>query len=250
MKPNSNPTRQASDEQFLRRVYLDVAGRIPTADEASAFLSSNTPNKRAQIIDALLLSADYRSQSFNWLADMLRVKDKIGRGSPTFTYQEWLKERIAKNGAWNDTVYQMMTAEGRLVTNGAAGYLLRDSAMPLDNLSNTLTTFLGANIACAQCHDHTMAPWTQKQFYEMAAFFGDIDTKVQNGNALAKRVISQSKVFDEKDRKMLAALANVNASTVKVLPKKKLTFPERLQIRRCQTGLACASGAVHMGRFR
>ncbi len=220
------PNATASDEQFLRRVYLDAAGRIPTADEAIAFLSSNAPDKRAQIIDALLMSADYRSQSFNWLADMLRVKDKVGKGGPTFTYQEWLKERIAKNSPWNNSVYQMMTAEGRLVNNGAAGYLLRDPGMPLDNLSGTLTTFLGANVACAQCHDHPLAPWTQRQFYEMAAFFGDVDTKVQNGNAIAKKIIKQSKEFDEKDRKMLAALATVNASAVKIVPKKKLTFPK------------------------
>lgn len=220
------PNATTSDEQFLRRVYLDVAGRIPTGEEVVNFLSSNSPNKRAQIIDALLLSPDYRSQSFNWLADMLRLKDKVGKGGPTFTYQEWLKERIAKNSPWNETVYQMMTAEGRLINNGAAGYLLRDPGMPLDNLSNTLTTFLGANIACAQCHDHPLAPWSQRQFYEMAAFFGDIDTKVQNGNAFAKKVIKQSNEFDEKDRKMLAALANVNSSTIKVLPNKKLSFPK------------------------
>lgn len=220
------PNALSTDEQFFRRIYLDVAGRIPTADETTAFLSSNAPDKRAQVIDALLLSEDYRSQSFNWLADMLRVKDKINKSGPTYNYQEWIKERIAKNSPWNDTVYQMMTAEGRLVNNGAAGYLLRDAGMPLDNLSNTLTTFLGANIACAQCHDHPLAPWSQKQFYEMAAFFGDIETKSQNGNAIAKKIVRQSKELDEKDRKVLVALASVNLQSVKVLPKKQLSFPK------------------------
>ncbi len=220
------PNALTSDEQFLRRVYLDAAGRIPTRDEVTDFLSNSAPDKRAQIIDALLLSQDYRSQSFNWLADMLRVKDRINKGGPTFTYQEWLKERITKNSPWNETVYKMMTAEGRLITNGAAGYLLRDPGMPLDNLSGTLTTFLGANVACAQCHDHPLAPWTQKQFYEMAAFFGDVDTSVVKGNGIAKRIIKQSDSFDEKDKKMLVALATVNASAVKIVPRKKLAFPK------------------------
>ena len=223
---HQKPNAPASDEQFLRRVYLDAAGRIPTADETVAFLSSNAPGKRAQMIDSLLMSQDYRSQTFNWYADMLRIKDKVGKGGPTFTYQEWLKERIAKNSPWNDTVHQMMTAEGRLINNGAAGYLLRDPGMPLDNLSTTLTTFLGANVACAQCHDHPLAPWTQKEFYEMAAFFGDVDSKAQNGNGIAKKIIRQSDSFDEKDKKMLAVLATVNASAVKVIPKKKLAFPK------------------------
>jgi hypothetical protein len=70
----------------------------------------------------------------------------------------------------------MMTADGKLLENGATGYLLRDKGMRLDNLSITMTTFLGANVACAQCHDHPFADWTQKQFYQMAAFFGATDT--------------------------------------------------------------------------
>jgi hypothetical protein len=69
----------------------------------------------------------------------------------------------------------MLTAEGRLGENGATAYLLRDASMPLDSLSNTLTTFLGANVACAQCHDHPFAEWTQRDFYEMASFFGSTD---------------------------------------------------------------------------
>ena len=72
----------------------------------------------------------------------------------------------------DELVHDMLTAEGRLGENGATAYLLRDASMPLDSLSNTLTTFLGANVACAQCHDHPFAEWTQRDFYEMASFFG------------------------------------------------------------------------------
>jgi hypothetical protein len=73
-------------------------------------------------------------------------------------------------------VYTMMTADGKLLENGATGYLLRDAGMRLDNLSLTLSTFLGANVSCAQCHDHPFAEWTQRQFYEMASFFGATET--------------------------------------------------------------------------
>ncbi len=223
------PNLPAGDELFLRRVYLDAAGRIPTGDEATAFLSSNASDKRAQLIDALLLSEGYVSHNFNWLADMLRVKDKVAKSGPAYAYEEWLKERLVANGAWNQTVYQMMTAEGGLSTVGAAGYLLRDPAMPLDNLSNTLTTFLGANIACAQCHDHPSAPWTQRQFYEMAGFFGDVQTNLVKSNGLVKKVIRQSTKLDESDKKLLARLAAANNAQVQIVPGKKLTFPKDYQ---------------------
>ena len=74
-------------------------------------------------------------------------------------------------------VHAMLTADGKIWDNGAAGYLLRDSGMPLDNLANTLTVFLGTDVACAQCHDHPFSDWTQRQFYEMAAFFGATTTR-------------------------------------------------------------------------
>ncbi|HRH97577.1 MAG TPA: DUF1553 domain-containing protein, partial [Prosthecobacter sp.] len=93
-----------------------------------------------------------------------------------YTYQDWLKGQIADNVPWDKVVYSMMTAEGKLLENGATGYLLRDAGMRLDNLSLTLSTFLGANVSCAQCHDHPFADWTQRQFYEMAAFFGATET--------------------------------------------------------------------------
>jgi hypothetical protein len=175
-----------SDEMFVRRVYLDIAGRIPNHDEAVAFIKAGGADKRAKLIDQLLDSDGYKTHLYNYFAEMLRVKDNFEqdnvRGTP---YIGWLKEQIAKNRPWNEMVYEMMTATGKMwdkkpdgTYNGAAGYLLRDAGMPLDNLANTLTVFLGTDVACAQCHDHPFADWTQKQFYEMAAFFGATTTRL------------------------------------------------------------------------
>ena len=85
----------ATDEQFLRRIYLDAAGRVPTAKEASAFLSSSAPDKRAKLIDELVFSPSYSMQMFNWMADLLRVKDTFAKGVPAFTFEDWLKTRLA-----------------------------------------------------------------------------------------------------------------------------------------------------------
>jgi Protein of unknown function (DUF1553)/Protein of unknown function (DUF1549) len=180
----ANP--MSSDEQFVRRAYLDIIGRIPNFDEASAFLHSTAADRRARLIDKLLNSDGYISHSFNYFSEMLRVKDDFGmnlvRG---LSYIQWLKDQIKANRPWNEMAHDMVTAEGPMWTNGASGYLLRDSGMPLDNLSYTLQVFLGTDLACAQCHDHPFAEWTQKQFYEMAAFFGSTSTQL-NANDFPK----------------------------------------------------------------
>ena len=166
------PNAPASDNQFVRRVYLDVIGRIPTAKEFAKFHQDTRRDKRARLIDELLASPGHVSHMFNWLGDMLRVKDSYYRIGKTWTFHTWLKTQLDRNRPWNEMVKEMLTAEGALGENGPTAYLLRDASMPLDSLSNTLTTFLGANVACAQCHDHPFAEWTQRDFYEMAAFFG------------------------------------------------------------------------------
>ena len=106
------------------------------------------------------------------------------RGLP---YIKWFKEQIEKNAPWDKMVTTMLTADGKMWDDleesgrAATGYLLRDSGMPLDNLANTLTVFLGTDVACAQCHDHPFSDWTQRQFYEMAAFFGATTTRYNGG---------------------------------------------------------------------
>ena len=171
-KHNLQPNQPVSDVQFIRRVYLDVIGRIPTDKELESFFADIRADRRAKLIDQLLKSPGHESHMFNWLGDMLRVKDDYYRIGKTWTFHTWLKIQLKENRPWDELVQHMLTAEGRLGENGATAYLLRDASMPLDSLSNTLTTFLGANVACAQCHDHPFAEWTQRDFYEMASFFG------------------------------------------------------------------------------
>lgn len=177
-KPLAGFNAPASDDQFVRRVYLDITGRIPTHDEAKAFISDSRKDKRTRLIDMLLDSPGYSSHMYNYLAEMLRVKDRLEqdnlRGVP---YINWLQKNIESNTSWDKMTYEMLTASGKMWHNGAAGYLLRDAGMPLDNLANTLAVFLGTDVACAQCHDHPFSDWTQHQFYEMASFFGATTTR-------------------------------------------------------------------------
>lgn len=183
-----------TDEQFVRRVYLDIVGRIPNYQEATQFIANSAKDKRAKLIDMLLDSPGYNSHMFNYLSEMLRVKDNFEadnvRGIP---YINWLQKQVERNVTWDKMVHEMLTAKGKMWDkkgdeyNGAAGYLLRDAGMPLDNLANTLAVFLGTDVACAQCHDHPFSDWTQHQFYEMASFFGATTTRYQRRTAANRK---------------------------------------------------------------
>lgn len=227
-KAGQKPNPLASDEQFVRRVYLDVAGRIPTREEALAFIDDTSESKRAKVIDQLLNSDGYRSHLFNYFADMMRVADEAVKVR-FYTYQDWLKGQIADNVPWDKTVYAMMTADGKLLENGATGYLLRDAGMTLDNLSLTLSTFLGANVSCAQCHDHPFADWTQKQFYEMAAFFGATETYgakgAKGGNAQMMRKVLAS-LDDRRMQQQAKNVLRVNGMAVEDRGENDMKLPD------------------------
>ncbi|MDI1312819.1 DUF1549 domain-containing protein [Prosthecobacter sp.] len=207
-KADQKPNPLASDEQFVRRVFLDLAGRIPTREEALEFINDTSLSKRAKVIDRLLDSEGYRSHLFNYFADMLRMAD-VAQKARFYTYQDWLKGQIAENVPWDKVVHSMMTADGKLLENGATGYLLRDAGMRLDNLSLTLSTFIGANVSCAQCHDHPFADWTQRQFYEMAAFFGATETYGAKGNAGGGMQGMRKLIASLDDRRMQQQAKNV-----------------------------------------
>jgi hypothetical protein len=141
----------------VRRIYLDAVGRIPTAEEAAAFLADKAPDKRAKLVDKLLHSPGYTMRLCNWMGDMLRLKDTFGKGVPAFTFQDSLKDQLHAVRPWDSLVRTMLTAEGKLCDNGATGFLLYDAQMPLDGVSSLLTTFLGA-IAVTPAADFSIRP--------------------------------------------------------------------------------------------
>ena len=160
----------ANDETFLRRVYLDVVGRIPSLEESERFLVSNEADKRAKLIHELLGSEGYVSHMFNWKADLLRLNTRGLAGQPGKLYDDWVKDAIRSHMPYDEFVRQLITASGYMWENGAVGFYVRDLGMPLDHMSNMTRIFLGTRIECAQCHDHPLEPITQKDFYQMTAF--------------------------------------------------------------------------------
>jgi hypothetical protein len=132
------PNPPASDEIFLRRVYLDVAGRIPNLDEAKVFLDSNDREKRSKLIDELLASEGYVHHFFNYWADVLRAQSQgVGNNLGAEVYLNYIRKSLRDNTPYDQFVRELVTTEGDVFDSGSIGYYLRDRGMPLDNLSNT-----------------------------------------------------------------------------------------------------------------
>ena len=181
------PLPVVDDATFVRRAHLSIVGRIPTLAETERFLADQAPDKRDVLLDRLLDSAGRTSHFANFWFDQLRVKSRQQNlsGEP---FAHWLRAAIQRDEPYDAMVRAMLTAEGagHQEGNGATGMLLRDMNMPHDAMANTLRLFLGTRLECAQCHNHPFDTWTQKQFFEMAAFFGGL--RYRDEEALPKLV--------------------------------------------------------------
>ena len=188
---------KAGDDILVRRTYLDVIGRIPTAQEARDFILSPRSNKHARLIEKLMKSEGYVSSNFNYWADILRAVSRVDGGGSGVNYLEFIKESIRQKTPYDKFVHKMLSSEGSPYDDGAVGYYLRDPGMPLDNMANTIQIFLGTRIGCAQCHDHPFDKWTQMDFYKLSAFTGGINTR-NRGNKVQGQV---RKLIKNEDRK-------------------------------------------------
>ena len=176
-KQGLKPNAPATDDVFVRRVYLDIAGRIPTTDEAEAFLKSSDPQKRGKLIDTLLASDGYVSNFFNYFADILRLQTDSKGALTGYAYADWLKAALKKNQPFDSMVRELLTTDGSAWDSGAIGFYMRDQGMPLDHLAATVQVFLGTRIECAQCHNHPFDKWTQMDYFKMAAFTYGMDSR-------------------------------------------------------------------------
>ena len=175
-KLNIRPSGICTDAEYLRRLYLDVIGTLPTPDEARRFLSDTRPDRRARLVDELLKRPEYADfWALKW-ADLLRVdREKLGH-KRAFGFYRWIRDRVADNSPLDAFARGVITAEGPLDEVGPANYF-KVVAKPGEAASSLTQVFLGMRIACAECHHHPYDRWAQDDYYSMSAYFSPLGMK-------------------------------------------------------------------------
>lgn len=167
------PSPVADDAEWMRRVYLDIVGHIPEAEQVEAFIASKDKSKRARLVHQLLNDPGYVR---NWTTVWTNLC--IGQITPRRVsragMQKFFREAFGRNRPWNEVVFDLVSAEGHYEENGAVNYLLAQMQDADDGVQMTAKTtrlFLGMQVQCTQCHDHPFNDWKQDQFWKFNSFF-------------------------------------------------------------------------------
>ena len=196
-KFNILPSPRSSDAEFLRRVCLDLTGRIPPAGRVREFLADPDPDKREKLIEVLLDSPEFVDYWTFRLADLFRVAVFPVGINPKWSqsYWEWIRDAVARNRPYDRVAEERIAAQG--YSPASRHYLPYLVLPPPENMmGEEVRVFMGRRLDCAQCHDHPYERWTQDQFWGMAAFFGSMFRLGAN---------PESVVFDSPDGREVAA---------------------------------------------
>ena len=193
------PARAASDDEFLRRVYLDLLGRIPNVQEAHAFLQTRESDKREKLVEYLLNHPDFAKNFATQWTILLIGRGNQGRMVDRPSLSSWLRKQVTANRPWNEVVRELVGGTGSNKENGAVNYVLAHlefGAVPLT--SRTTRLFLGQQIQCTQCHDHPQNDWKQVNFWGINAFFKGMRTEnVTKPNATGVETYDHTELTDE-----------------------------------------------------
>ena len=161
-------TKLISDEAFLRRATIDLIGRIPSMKEVALYEGWGK-SRRKMLVERLAEHPRFADRWTIFMADMLRIRSNVTGGNELLAY---VNNSIAKEKPYDVMVRELIGSSGKPNANPAVGYILGGNTDPMELAATTAQVFLGVRIGCAQCHDHPFDDWEQKDFYELAAFFG------------------------------------------------------------------------------
>jgi hypothetical protein len=173
------PSARCDDATFLRRATIDIAGRLPTKDEALSFLADNDPKKDEKLIDRLLASGDYADYFANKWSAVLRNRRPSATDDPkpTVAFHAWIRDSLEQNKHYDQFVREILTAEGELGGTAPTLVWYREVKEPTAQLEDVAQLFLGQRIQCARCHHHPLEKWSQHDYYALAAFFSRLEVK-------------------------------------------------------------------------
>jgi len=171
------PSDLCNDEEFIRRVTIDITGTLPTEEEWAAFLNDTAPDKRAKVIDRLLARKEFSEiWAMKW-SEWLMVKSSPDVSYKSmFLYSSWLTDKIASNVPLDQMVRELLSATGGTFKSPATNFyqIERDTLKTAENVAQV---FMGFRTQCAQCHNHPFDRWTMDDYYSFAAFFAQIGRK-------------------------------------------------------------------------
>ena len=171
------PSPVSDDATFLRRVTLDIAGRLPTIEEAAAFAADTNADKRDRVIDALLDSPDYADYFANKWATLLKNRRESKADiTANFAFHSWVRDSLLANKPYDQFVREILAATGTIVENPPVAWYKRVK-LPEQQLEDVAQLFLGVRMQCAQCHHHPFERWSQADYYSLAAFFSQVGRK-------------------------------------------------------------------------
>ena len=179
---NLKPSKPSSDSEFIRRVYLDVVGMLPTPQETKAFLADTSETKRDDLIEKLLAQPEFVDYWAYRLSDLFLISSKKLRPLALKAYYDWLRGEIEKITPWDQLVRQVVAAKGDTLKNGAANFysIHQDPETMAENVSQA---FMSLSINCAKCHNHPLEKWTNDQYYSFANLFARVRAKGWGGDA-------------------------------------------------------------------
>jgi hypothetical protein len=171
------PSLLCDDSTYLRRVTVDIAGRLPTLEEAEQFLADKSEDKRAKLVDRLLDSTDYAEYfAMKWSAILRNKRRQENDKQATFAFYDWIRESLNENKPYDQFVREVITATGEPGKNPSAAWYLevKDQAAQVED---TAQLFLGLRIQCARCHHHPFEKWSQQDYYGFSAFYSQVGRK-------------------------------------------------------------------------
>ena len=171
------PSGVCDDATFLRRVTIDLAGRLPTPEEATAFAADGAGDKRDRLIDRLLEGTDHADFFANkWSAILRNQRDDARDQRGTYAFHGWIRDSFLTNKPYDRFVREILAASGDLSENPAVAWY-REVKDPGKQLEDASQLFLGLRLQCAQCHHHPYEKWSQQDYYSFSAFFSRVGRK-------------------------------------------------------------------------